>query len=197
MTHQILKKNLVIASHNQGKVSEINELFETYEINLIPVSNFKLKEPVENGISFRENALIKARAASKQTGYIAIGDDSGLCINALNGNPGIFSARWAGPKKDFELAINRVKTALKGKTDNAAQFICGLALVWPDGHEDYFEGNVEGIIKFPPKGKNGFGYDPIFYPNGYNKTFSEFSLIEKNKITHRTKAFLKLASKYL
>ena len=191
------KQPMLIATHNPGKLVEIQHLLSQYKIDVISAADFNLTEPLETGKTFRENAIIKARSASKESGLPAIGDDSGLCIRALNGQPGIYSARWAGPQKDFNIAIKRVENELNGKTDHTATFVCGLAVVWKDDFEAYFEGRVDGKIQFPAVGKNGFGYDPIFCPCGSKKTFGQLKPHEKINIDHRFQAFRKLAKTLL
>ena len=191
------EKELVVASHNSGKVKEIASLLSSFGINTIPAMKLNLPEPEENGDSFYENAKIKAISASRLSGLVSLADDSGLCINALDGRPGIHSARWAGPEKDFNVAIERVKIELENKSDKSAYFVCGLALGWPDGHIDYFEGRIDGIIQFPPRGKMGFGYDPIFSPLSSKLTFAEIPHSKKIQINHRMIAFEKLVKKHL
>ena len=192
MARSLPKQNLVIASHNAGKIFEIKQFLKAQKIGSISASELNLKEPEENGRSFYANAMIKAKAAAKSSGLISLADDSGLCVHALGGKPGVFSARWAGPKKNFYYAMKRIETELSDKTDHTAHFVCGLALAWPDGYQEYFEGHVNGTIKFPPTGNLGFGYDPIFCPIGYNITFGQIEPDEKNTIAHRAKAFEKL-----
>ena len=153
--------------------------------------DFNIDEPEENGKNFSENALIKAHYTYEHTGLASLSDDSGICIEALEGQPGIFSARWAGPKKDFSKAIKKVEKKLKNlKIEKArAFFICSLAIVWPDGSHQLFEGRVDGRLIFPPRGNFGFGYDPIFIPDGYKETFGEMDPKIKKKISHRAEAF--------
>ena len=191
------EKQLVVASHNSGKVTEIESLLSNFGVGTIPATKLNLPEPEENGASFFENAKIKAISASRLSGLVSLADDSGLCINALNGRPGIHSARWAGPEKDFNIAMERVKIELENKADKSAYFVCGLALGWPDGYVDYFEGRIDGIIQFPPRGKTGFGYDPIFCPLGSKLTFAEIPHSKKIRINHRMIAFEKLVKKHL
>ena len=189
--------NLVIASHNQGKVREFKDLFKDMSISILSASEFNLKEPVESGKSFKENAVIKAVYTSKLVGEISISDDSGLSINALNGAPGIYSARWAGKKNDFVVAMKKIndELLLKESKDNSAKFTCALCLAWPDGYFQCFEGVINGKIVWPPRGKKGFGYDPIFIPNGLTKTFGEIDPNLKHKLSHRAIAFNKLLKK--
>ena len=185
---------LIVASHNDGKVLEINELLRPFGISPVSAKELSLAEPEETGKTFAENAQIKAVAAAKAANLPALADDSGLCVDALGGAPGIYSARWAGPGKDFTTAMARIEDALKQKnvSDAAAQFFCVLCIAWPDRHVEFFEGRVDGMLVFPPRGKLGFGYDPIFAPKGYDKTFAEFDPAEKHEISHRADAFRKM-----
>lgn len=185
---------LVIASHNAGKIREINELTLPFGINVTSAGEFGLDEPEETGKTFAENAAIKAHAAAMAANLPALADDSGLCIAALDGAPGIYSARWAGPEKDFDAAMTKAKQALKdiGADDYSAKFVCVLCLAWPDGHEERFTGEIHGRLTFPPRGEHGFGYDPIFVPNGFSETFGEMSPAQKHAISHRARAFEKL-----
>lgn len=180
---------LVVASHNKGKVREIGELLEPFAVDVVSAGELGLPEPEEDGVSFAENAAIKALAAAKAANLPALADDSGLVVPALGGMPGIYSARWAGPDKDFQLAMDRVHNELKGKADHSAYFVCNLALGWPDGHCDHFEGTVHGTLVWPPRGIKGFGYDPIFQPNGYEITFGEMDAAKKHGMSHRAEAF--------
>ncbi|MCD8570676.1 MAG: RdgB/HAM1 family non-canonical purine NTP pyrophosphatase [Alphaproteobacteria bacterium] len=185
-------KTLVLATHNQGKVREIGELLEGVVAEVKSVGELGLPEPEETGSTFAENALLKARAAAQGSGLPALADDSGLAVNALGGAPGIYSARWAGPEKDFALAMNTVNESLNEFEDKSAAFVCALALVWPDGREEVFEGRADGHIVWPPRGDQGFGYDPIFVPDGLQTTFAEMSPAHKQQLSHRAKAFKKL-----
>jgi XTP/dITP diphosphohydrolase len=151
-----------------------------------------LPEPDETGTTFRENAELKARAAAIAANLPALADDSGFAVDALNGDPGLYSARWAGPNKDFNFAMRRVEDELKGKTDRRAHFICALSLAWPDGHCETFEGAVHGQVTFPARGTKGFGYDPIFIADGYTVTFAEMDPAAKHAISHRAAAFRQL-----
>jgi len=188
---------LVIATHNAGKMREIKALFSGFGINILSASELGLDEPDETDTSFIGNALLKARAAAMSAGQPALADDSGLCVTALDGAPGIYSARWAGPKRDFSLAMTAVETALAktGNGDSSAEFVCALALVWPDGDEVCVEGRVKGQITFPPRGKHGFGYDPIFQPDGYQISFGEMDPDAKHAISHRADAFAQLLAR--
>jgi XTP/dITP diphosphohydrolase len=185
---------LVIASHNQGKVGEIAELLAPFGASAVSVAELGLPVPEETGETFAANAEIKARAAAEATGLPALADDSGLCVEALNGAPGIRSADWAGPKRDFDLAMRRVQKMLDGNENRRARFVCALALVWPDGHCETFEGAVSGDLVWPPRGHRGFGYDPMFLPDGYSMTFGEMSPEQKHAISHRAAAFRSLVA---
>jgi len=185
---------LVIASHNAGKVREIGDLVAPFGLDVVAADALGLAEPEENGATFRDNALIKAEAAATTAGLPALADDSGLVVPALDGAPGVFSARWAGPGKDFALAMRRVEDALAGKSDRRASFVCALVLAWPDGHHEIFEGVVDGHLVWPPRGSNGFGYDPIFVADGDNRTFGEIEPEEKHRISHRADAFRQMVA---
>ena len=196
-----MKKKVIVASHNSGKVREIKSLLKPYSFTIQSASDLKIKEPKETGKNFIENAILKAKFVSKKSGCIALADDSGLCINLLNGEPGIYSARWAGKDKDFKLAIKKIEKKLIKIDPNSnikyrSHFCCALALSFPNGQTISFQGKVYGQLQFPAKGLNGFGYDPIFVPNGYKKTFGEMNYAYKERISHRQKAFKKL-KKYL
>lgn len=188
-------QDIVIASHNKGKVAEIAELLKPYARNFFSASDLNLDEPEETESTFHGNALLKAKAAALSSGKVALADDSGLCVNALDGDPGIYSARWAGPEKDFELAMQKVHDALAETEDRSSYFVCVLALVWPDGETQTFEGRVNGNLIWPARGEKGFGYDPIFVPDGYDQTFAEMDEDQKKSISHRTNAFEKLVAK--
>jgi len=206
---------LVIASHNQGKVREIRELLGPYGVEPVSAAELDLPEPDEIGTTFIDNADLKARAAADLAGLPALADDSGLCVEALGDRPGIFSARWAladarvspqaGPgeidgERDFNRAMARVHDELEALGPEAsrnAHFVCALALCWPDGHSEWFEGRVDGTLVWPPRGTNGFGYDPIFVPAGGEATFGEMDPAEKHAISHRADAFSKLVAALL
>ncbi len=187
---------IVLATHNQGKIKEFSMMMEPYNIKVLSGLELGLPEPEETGKTFEENAILKARAGAKSTGKIVLADDSGLIVKALGDAPGIYSARWAGPEKDFIKAMNRINEELGCNADRRAAFICVLAMVWPDGHIVSVEGRVEGEIIWPPRGEKGFGYDPIFQPNGKNKTFAEMNADEKKTMSHRGQAFEKLIENY-
>jgi XTP/dITP diphosphohydrolase len=182
---------LVVASHNQGKVEEISALLVPFAIDAVSAGTLGLAEPEETGDSFEANAALKAKAAADASGLSALADDSGLVVPALNGAPGIYSARWAGPDKDFGAAMQRVQREL-GDRDRRAIFVAVLALAWPDSHLELFRGEVPGSLVWPPRGDLGFGYDPMFVPEGGSETFGEMEPTEKHKISHRACAFAKL-----
>jgi XTP/dITP diphosphohydrolase len=199
-----LAGRLVAATHNPGKLIEIRELVQPYGVEAVSAAELDLDEPEETGATFRDNAALKAKAAARASGIVALADDSGLCVDALGGAPGIYSARWAGGGKDFGPAMARVERELKANSASPpwrAHFVSVLALAWPDGALETFEGRVNGTLVFPPRGTVGFGYDPIFRPDGHDRTFGEMSAEEKHGIpsdgslalSHRARAFQKLA----
>jgi len=195
MTHRPLAPGkLVIASHNPGKVREIADLVRAYGVDVVSADELGLDEPEETGTTFAENARIKALAAATASGLPALADDSGLAVHALGGDPGIYSARWAGPGKDFRVAMERVERALGDAADRTAHFVCALALAWPDGHLETFEGTVHGMLVWPPRGDRGFGYDPVFVPDGHDRTFGEMEPERKHAMSHRAHAFRKLVA---
>ena len=187
---------LVVASHNAGKVREIRELLAPFRLHVVGANELELSEPDETETSFSGNAELKALAAAIATGHIALADDSGLVVNALAGAPGIYSARWAGPDKDFGQAMARVERELQqaGTKDTSAKFVCALALAAPHEPVELFEGEVHGHLVFPPRGVHGFGYDPIFVADGMTKTFGEIEPATKHGMSHRARAFEKLVS---
>lgn len=201
---------LVIASHNEGKVREIRELLAPYGIEPISAAALDLPEPEETGTTFVANAELKAMQAADLSGLPALADDSGLCVEALGGDPGIFSARWGmadpgiaglepvtGEGRDFDLAMRRVNAkleALPEGTSRAAHFVCALALAWPDGHVEWFEGRVDGTLIWPPRGDKGFGYDPMFVPEGHERSFGEMNPAAKHAMSHRADAFAQLVA---
>ena len=200
--HRKLTGKVVIATHNSGKLAEMRELLAPYGIATVSAGELKLPEPEETGKSFAENARIKAAAAAQRSGLPAFADDSGLCVEALGGAPGIHSARWAGPNKDFPGAMSEIQRLLleKKTSDDRAYFVAALCLAWPDDHVEEFEARVDGTLVFPPRGTQGFGYDPIFLPDGHKRTFGEMSAEEKHGLpprgkglSHRARAFVKLA----
>lgn len=194
MTRRFEGGRLVVASHNPGKVREIDELLRPFDAAPVSAGQLGLPEPVEDGLTFEANAILKAEAAATRSGLPALSDDSGLAVSALNGDPGIYSARWAGPGKDFQHAMQRVEDELGGNPNRNATFICVLALAWPDGHREVFEGSVAGTLVWPPRGERGFGYDPMFLPDNYDETFGEMDQTQKHAISHRADAFRQLVA---
>jgi XTP/dITP diphosphohydrolase len=194
MARRFNEKQLIIASHNPGKVREINDLLNPFGIMIRSASELSLEEPEETGDTFVTNAILKAEAAAHAAQLPALADDSGLVVEALGGDPGIYSARWAGPGKDFTVAMEKIETLLKPESVRTAKFVCALALAWPDGHVETFEGLVKGDLVWPPRGLLGFGYDPMFLPNGRVETFGEMNQVEKHTISHRADAFGKLVA---
>lgn len=196
MARRFTEKKLVIASHNPGKVREIGDLLRPFSVEVVSAGDLGISEPEETGLTFRANAELKARHSAEASGLPALADDSGLAVTALNGDPGIYSARWAGSSKDFGFAMRKVEEALAGKTDRSARFVCALALAWPDGHVEIFEGTVEGDLVWPPRGDKGFGYDPMFRPAGQSVdnslTYGEIDPDQKHATSHRAAAFRQL-----
>jgi XTP/dITP diphosphohydrolase len=186
-------ERLVIASHNPGKIAEIDALLAPYRVEAVGAGALGLPEPEETGGTFEANAELKARAAAQASGLPALADDSGLVVPALDGAPGIYSARWAGPSKDFRIAMGRVHQEL-GQKDRRAHFVAVLALAWPDAEIATFRGEVHGHLTWPPRGERGFGYDPIFIPEGHAETFGEIDPDLKHRISHRARAFEKFAA---
>lgn len=189
-----LSGRLVVASHNAGKVREIAALLAPLGVEAVSAASLRLPEPEETETTFAGNAALKARAAAEASGLPALSDDSGLEVFALNRDPGVYSARWAGPSKDFRAAMERVWRELteKGATDLSARFVCALALAEPNGETEVFEGEARGKIVWPPRGEKGFGYDPIFVADGQTRTFGEMTHDDKLPLTHRARAFEKL-----
>ncbi len=194
MPRKLTSGKLVVASHNAGKVREIRDLLSPYGIEAVSAADLGLPEPEETEETFAGNAHLKARSAATAANLPALADDSGLEITALGGAPGVFSARWAGAERDFAAAMARVKRELKAARaeDHSARFVCALALAWPDGHAEIFEGEARGALVFPPRGDKGFGYDPIFVPEGATETFGEMAPQRKHAMSHRADAFGKL-----
>ena len=200
-----LTGRVVIATHNSGKLAEMRELLAPFQIEAISAGEMGLDEPEETGTSFSENARIKACAAALASGLPAFADDSGLVVEALDGAPGIHSARWAGPDRNFSRAMGEIENKLRAQgattpESRKAHFVSTLCLAWPDGHVEEFEGRVDGTLVWPPRGDRGFGYDPMFLPDGHSRTFGEMSSEEKHSLpprgkglSHRARAFLKLA----
>jgi XTP/dITP diphosphohydrolase len=202
--HRPITGRLVIATHNPGKLAEMRELLMPYSIDAISAGDLGLPEPDESGMSFRDNARIKAEAAAKAAALPAFADDSGLMVDALDGAPGIYSARWAGPDKDFGRAMATIEQKINERGAKTAQrrahFVSALCVAWPDGHLEEFEARVDGTLVWPPRGDQGFGYDPMFLPDGQSRTFGEMSSDEKHSmpphgkgLSHRARAFLKFA----
>jgi non-canonical purine NTP pyrophosphatase (RdgB/HAM1 family) len=183
---------LVLASHNPGKLAEIRELLLPWDIHVVAAGDLGLPEPEETEPTFSGNARLKAQAAAEASHLPALADDSGFCVDALGGAPGIYSARWAGPAKDFALAMRRVHDEAGEPADRGAFFISVLCLAWPDGHYEVFEGRVEGEWVWPPRGKRGFGYDPMFRPHGEQETYGEMDPARKTATSHRARAFAAL-----
>jgi XTP/dITP diphosphohydrolase len=183
---------LLVATHNAGKLREIADLLAPFGIQTKSAAELRLPEPEETGETFEENAILKARAAAESSGLVSLADDSGLCVTALDGAPGIYSARWAGPAKNFAEGISRIERELweKHATDFSAKFVCVLALASP-GETETYEGEIRGRVEFPPRGNRGFGYDPIFVPEGLTQTFGELEPAQKHAMSHRARAFEK------
>ena len=212
---KLTEREIVVASHNAGKVNEINDLMAPFGISARSAAELGLPEPEETGSTFEENSKIKALSATRATGLPALADDSGLCVNALNGEPGVYTADWAektdGSGRDFLIAMEKVEQALHecGATTSGqreAKFVAVLCMAWPDGHVEHFRGEVDGEIVWPPKGDAGFGYDPVFQPAGHARTFGEMTAAEKHgwdatrpddALSHRARAFSKFASECL
>jgi XTP/dITP diphosphohydrolase len=194
MLRRLSPGRLIIATHNPGKVREINDLIAPFGIEATAAGVLGLAEPDETEATFAGNARLKARAAAEAAGLPALADDSGLEVAGLGGAPGVLSARWAGPDKDFAAAMARVEAGLAGGRDRSARFVCALAIAWPDGENAVFEGEISGEIVWPPRGDKGFGYDPIFVPKGSTLTFGEMAPEDKRAISHRAAAFAKLTA---
>jgi XTP/dITP diphosphohydrolase len=192
MARQFTEKRLVIASHNPGKVREIDELLSPWQIEVVSAAELNLPEPEETGDSFVANAKLKAGAAALAAKLPALADDSGMAVDALGSAPGIYSARWGGPDKDFDMAMARVNDELGDNPDRRAQFVCALALTWPDGHCEVFQGEVGGTLVWPPRGNKGFGYDPMFHADGDAGTYGEIDPAAKHASSHRAIAFARL-----
>ena len=199
MTRTLGKGRLVAATHNKGKVRELKDLFEPLGMEVVSAIDLDLPEPEETELTFAGNALIKARAAAKATGAPALSDDSGLEVTALGGMPGVHTAIWAGEPRDFYKAMEKVENLLQDidAKDRSARFVSTLAVVWPDGHEEVFEGTVDGDLVWPPRGEKGFGYDPVFVAKGETDTFGEMDPARKHAMSHRADAFRKLKAALL
>ena len=189
MARPFTEQKLVIASHNPGKVREIEELLRLWSIEVVSASELNLPEPEETGLTFVANAKLKSDAAALGANLPALADDSGLAVDALDGAPGIYSARWGGEAKDFDMAMARVNTEIGDNPDRGARFVCALALTWPDGHSEVFEGDVRGTLVWPPRGPKGFGYDPMFLAEGDTGTYGEIDPARKHENSHRAVAF--------
>ncbi len=194
MARAFIGTRLLAATHNAGKAAEIAALLAPCGIETVSAAALGLAAPEETGADFRANAALKARAAAGAAGLAALADDSGLSVAALGGAPGIHSARWAGPGRDFAAAMTRVEAAIPAGARRDAAFVCALALAWPDGHCETFEGRVDGRLVWPPRGGNGFGYDPVFVPAGGSATFGEMAPEDKHAISHRQAAFARLVA---
>jgi XTP/dITP diphosphohydrolase len=195
MNNRVFKGDkLVIASHNKGKIQEIDQLLKPLKIKILSAYDLGIEEPEENGSTFEENALIKSTFVSKETKLPCISDDSGICFSDLDNEPGIHSARWAGKNKNFESAMIKIHEAIRliKKPSYNCYFVCSLSICWPDGYDVTVSGKIKGTFTWPPRGNMGFGYDPIFKPLGYQKTFAEMKPIFKHNISHRSIAFKKL-----
>ena len=192
MTPRKLTDKVVAATHNKGKLVELHELLAPHGLVVVGAGELGLPEPEETESDFAGNARLKALAAARASGLPALADDSGFCAAALNGAPGVLSARWAGPNKDFAVAMNRVHEGIGPDGDARAWFVCVLCLAWPDGHTESFLGRVDGQIAWPPRGTRGFGYDPMFVPAGASLTYGETDPEEKHATSHRARAFAQL-----
>ena len=199
MTRTLGKGRLIAATHNKGKVRELEDLFEPLGMEVVSAIDLDLPEPEETELTFAGNALIKARAAAKATGAPALSDDSGLEVTVLGGMPGVHTAIWAGEPRDFYKAMEKVENLLReiDAEDRSARFVSTLAVVWPDGHEEVFEGTVEGRLVWPPRGDKGFGYDPVFVAKDETQTFGEMDPARKHAMSHRADAFRKLKAALL
>ena len=204
MKHKLLPGKLVIASHNAGKVREIRALLAPYGIEPVSAASLDLPEPEETGTTFAANALLKAVSSCDLSGIVALADDSGLCVEALGGEPGVYTANWAEPEeggpRNWSMAMQKIEDhlqALGQDVSRRAHFVCTLALVWPDGSDALFEGRVDGTLVWPPRGDRGFGYDPMFIADGHTETFGEMDPDAKTAISHRADAFAKLVAAVL
>ena len=203
--HRRISGRLVIATHNPGKLAEMRDLLAPFGVDAVSAGELGLAEPAETGTTFADNARIKAMAAARASGHPAFADDSGLAVDALDGDPGIYSARWAGPDKNFRHAMEVVDAKLRERgaitsAQRRAHFVSALCVAWPDGHLEQFDARVDGALVWPPRGERGFGYDPMFLPDGFERTFGEMASEEKHGLppkgrglSHRARAFLKLA----
>lgn len=197
MRRKLTSGRLVVATHNPGKLAEIDDLLGPHGIEVVSATSLGISEPEEMEATFAGNARLKAAHSARASGLPALSDDSGLCVDALGGDPGVQSARWAGPVKDFALAMRNIEEKLQAigalaPAARRAHFISALCLAWPDGQDEIFEGRVDGTLVWPPRGSNGFGYDPMFVPDGFAETFGEMQPAEKHQMSHRARAFGKL-----
>ncbi len=197
MIHDLIDDTLLIATFNPRKAKEFSSLLKGYRIRVQYAFELSLPEPPETGTTFEENAYIKSYATASRTGFVALSDDSGLVIPALGGQPGIYSARWSGPDKDYGLAMDLVEQKLSNQADRSAFFVCVMCLCWPSGYKEFFRGEIKGHITLKRRGISYVGYEPLFIPEGMTCTVGEMSAQEKARISHRTKAFEKVALKYL
>ncbi|MCE9506741.1 MAG: RdgB/HAM1 family non-canonical purine NTP pyrophosphatase [Alphaproteobacteria bacterium] len=197
MTRKFSGPELVVATHNQGKLAEISEMLRGRNIKLYAASDFGLESPPETGTTFIENSLLKARFVASATGKIALADDSGICVDALGGAPGVYTADWAEEPgaRDFNYAMKKIHDGIGNDPDRRAHFVSVLTLCWPDGHCETVEGFAHGKIIWPPRGQHGHGCDPVFMPDGYDITYAEMAAAEKNRISHRAEAFRKMIDK--
>lgn len=189
---------IVVATHNKGKLEEFAELLKPHGVSAVSAGELGISEPQETESTFAGNARIKALNACKASGLIAVSDDSGLCVDALDGDPGVYTADWAGPARDFSMAMRLVEEKLQAKgalmpAQRRATFVCTLCVIWPDGEERIYEGRAPGHLVWPPRGKLGHGYDPVFVPDGETQTFGELDNARKNRLSHRARALEKLA----
>ena len=194
MSRRLAPGRLVLATHNPGKVREIGDLLRPFGMDVVAAGDLGLPEPEETGTTFRANAELKALASAIASGSPALADDSGLCVDALDGAPGVYSARWAGETKDFGVAMERVHRAMAFGSPDTAYFVCALSLAWPDGSVETFEGRVDGRLVWPPRGDRGFGYDPMFVADGMEQTFAEIDPAAKHAMSHRARAFEQLVA---
>jgi XTP/dITP diphosphohydrolase len=211
---RLVGQTIIVATHNEGKVREINDLLGPFGLSARSAKELGLPEPEETGTTFEENAYTKAFSAAKATGLPALSDDSGLCVDALDGEPGVYTADWAEKPeggRDFAMAMEKVERALEARgaysaRERTARFVAVLCLAWPDGHAEYFRGEVEGTLVWPPRGTSGFGYDPVFLPDGFSQTFGEMEASQKHGweagrgdlgLSHRARAFAKFATQCL
>lgn len=194
MSRQLTEQTLVVASHNQGKLREIRDLLQGFAIDVKSAGELGLPEPDETEDTYKGNAILKAKAAALASGFPALSDDSGFEVIAIDKAPGLFSARWAGPEKDFSHAMQKVNDAYQssGSDNPHARFVCALSIVWPDGHDETVEGIIDGSFVWPPRGENGFGYDPVFVLKGHDQTFGEVDPDWKHGVSHRANAFSQL-----